>query len=122
LETEFAGQNALPAAMHEGSSTSMRAASQAILAGEQKYSRIPAPILAIFAVPHDMGPAINNDEVLSAKFDEQDETWVAAQASAFGKNLPTARVVRLPHANHFVFQSNEADVLSEIRAFVNGLP
>ena len=122
LETEFAWQDVLPAAMQEGNSTSMPAASQAILAGEQKYSRIAVPILAIFAVPHDMGPAINNDTVLRARFDEQDEAWVGAQASAFGKNLPTARVVRLPHANHFVFQSNEADVLSEIRTFVNGLP
>jgi non-heme chloroperoxidase len=122
LETEFAWQDALPEAMHEGSSTSMRAASQAILVGEQKYSRIPVPILAIFAVPHDMGSAVNNDSVLRAKFDTQDEAWVGAQASAFAKSLPTARVVRLPHANHFVFQSNEADVLREIRAFVNGLP
>ncbi len=122
LETEFAWQDALPAAMHEGSSTSMRAASQAILAGEQKYSRIPVPILAIFAVPHDMGSAVNNDKVLRAKFDEQDEAWVGAQVSAFAKSLPTARVVRLPHANHFVFQSNEMEVLSEIRAYVNGLP
>jgi non-heme chloroperoxidase len=120
LKTELAWQDALPTAMHEGSSTSMPAASQAIIAGAQKYSRIP--ILAIFAVPHDMGPAINNDQVLRAKFDEQDGAWVEAQASAFEKGLPTARVVRLPHANHFVFRSNEADVLREIEAFIDGLP
>jgi hypothetical protein len=122
LETELAWQDALPEAMHEGSSASMPAPSQAILAGERKYSRIPVPILAIFAVPHDMGPAINGDKVLRAKFDEQDRTWVGAQASAFEKGVPTARVVRLPHANHFVFQSNETEVLSEIEAFISALP
>lgn len=30
-------------------------------------------------------------------------------------------VVELPNANHFVFLSNEADVLREIRDFVAGL-
>jgi hypothetical protein len=35
--------------------------------------------------------------------------------------LPNARVVRLPNANHFVFVSNEADVLREMNAFIAGL-
>jgi pimeloyl-ACP methyl ester carboxylesterase len=39
LKTELAYQDALPAAMHEGSSTSMPAASQAIIAGGQKYNK-----------------------------------------------------------------------------------
>ena len=34
--------------------------------------------------------------------------------------MPTAHVVELPNANHFVFLSNEADVLREIRDFVAG--
>jgi hypothetical protein len=36
--------------------------------------------------------------------------------------VPSARVVRLPHANHYVFFSNEADVLREINAFLGTLP
>jgi non-heme chloroperoxidase len=35
--------------------------------------------------------------------------------------LPSARVVRLPGANHYVFLSNEADVLREMRAFLSRL-
>jgi len=31
-------------------------------------------------------------------------------------------VVRLPHADHYVFRSNEADVLREVNAFIAGLP
>jgi non-heme chloroperoxidase len=31
--------------------------------------------------------------------------------------MPSARV-RLPHADHFVFLSNEADVLREMNAFL----
>jgi hypothetical protein len=31
--------------------------------------------------------------------------------------VPTARIVELPDANLFMFLSNEADVLREVRAF-----
>ena len=43
------------------------------------------------------------------------------QAEAFESGVPSARVVILPHANHYVFLSNEADVLREMRAFLAGL-
>jgi pimeloyl-ACP methyl ester carboxylesterase len=122
LKKDSVYEDALPPSMLEGASTSVPPISQAIMAGGQKYTKIPVPILAIFAVPHDMGPAIDNDPLLRAKFDAQDIARVGAQASAFEKGLPTARVVRLPHAKHFVFQSNEAEVLREIAAFTNSLP
>lgn len=104
-----------------GSSTSMPAASQAIIAGEQKYTSISVPILAIFVVPHGMGPSLDKNPALRAVFDAHDEAKSGAQATAFEKGLPSARVIRLPHANHFVFRSNEADVLREITTFINGL-
>jgi len=72
---------------------------EAIHAGMQKYTDIPVPILAIFA-----GSAL----------------WL--QAKAFETGLPSARVVRLPDATHYVFQSNEADVLHEMNAFIDSLP
>jgi pimeloyl-ACP methyl ester carboxylesterase len=43
------------------------------------------------------------------------------QIRAFERGVPSARVVTLPHANHYVFRSNEAEVLRDIRAFVDGL-
>lgn len=119
-EREFL--STLPSDMLSGSSTSMPAASQAIIAGQQKYTSIPVPILAIFAVPHDMGPSLDNNPTLRAAYDANDEATSGAQATAFEKGLPSARVIRLPHANHFVFRSNETDVLREITAFINGLP
>ncbi len=39
----------------------------------------------------------------------------------FERGLPAARVVRIPHANHYIFQSNEAAVLREINAFVRSI-
>jgi pimeloyl-ACP methyl ester carboxylesterase len=94
------------------------AAAQLIVAGERKYSQIAAPILAIFASPHDMGPASS----WAAAAEARDVTDITGpQANAFERGQPSARVVRLPHADHYVFQSNEADVLREIKAFLHSL-
>jgi len=35
--------------------------------------------------------------------------------------LPSAHVVRLAVADHYVFRSNEADVIREINAFLSNL-
>jgi non-heme chloroperoxidase len=119
-EHEYLGS--VDPAMITGDSLSMTVASQAILAGEKKYTRIGAPILAIFAVPHDMGKLVGSDPARRAVFDAHDEASTGAQATAFEKGLPTARIVRLTHANHFVFRSNEKDVLREMKAFLGSLP
>ena len=44
------------------------------------------------------------------------------QAKAIEDGLPSARVVKLPGANHYVYLSNEADVLREMRAFLERVP
>ena len=79
----------------------------AIHAGRQKYTHIPAPILAIYASPPAPGEIPVGTE---------------AQAKAFETGVPSARVVRLPHARHEVFSSNEEDVLREMKAFLEVLP
>ena len=83
--------------------------------GMQKYTQIPARILAIYAIPRDRGIT---DPAARAAADAQDLEAV----NAFETGLPSARVVRLPHASHYVFQSNEADVLREMKAFIGSLP
>jgi pimeloyl-ACP methyl ester carboxylesterase len=98
------------------------AITQAIFEGMQKYANIPVPALAIFAVPHDLGPLGGNDPATRAANEAREEATAGAQAKAFERGVPSARVVRLPHANHYVFQSNEADVLREMNAFIGGLP
>jgi hypothetical protein len=69
------------------------------------------PILAIFAIP-----------TAHSDFEAGMITVIEAQAKAVETGLPSARVVRIPHADHYVFQSNEADVLREMNAFIGGLP
>ena len=96
---------------------------QAVLDGMQKYTDIHVPVLAIFALPHDFGPTfLKDDPKARAAAEARDVASTGAQAAAFEKGLPSARVVRLEHANHYVFRSNEADVLREIDAFIGKLP
>jgi pimeloyl-ACP methyl ester carboxylesterase len=96
-------------------------ASQAILAGLQKYDAIPVPILAIFAIPHDLGDAAPRDPAARAAAEANDAAVGGAQADAFQAGLPSAKVVRIAHARHYVFQSNQAEILGEIRAFLERL-
>jgi non-heme chloroperoxidase len=94
----------------------------AVTMGEQEYTDIRVPILAIFSVPHDLGPVFQNDPAARAALEAGDLARTGAQADAFEKGIPSARVVRLPHASHYVFLSNEADVLREMNAFLAKLP
>ena len=112
----------MPPALLAQASISMPEAAQAIQTGEQKYTNIPVPVLAIYAVPHDLGPLPGVDVTARAAFEASDEATTGEQAKAFESGVPSARVVRLPHANHYVFFSNEADVLREMNAFLGSLP
>ena len=82
----------------------------AIMGGMQKYTKIPVPILAIYALPH-----------ASSAPDAAAEQKGEAFAKAFERGVPTARVIRIPNADHFVFISHETDVLREMNAFIEGL-
>ena len=88
---------------------------EAIIAGMQQYDRIPVPILAIYAVPRRMPPGVSAED--RAQSEELDKMTLA-QASAFEKGLPSARVVRMANAGHEVYRTNEADVLREMAAFI----
>jgi hypothetical protein len=66
----------------------MPAAAQAIMAGVQKYTDIRVPILAIYAVPHDPGPAMSKDPAARAAFEARDEASTGEQAKAFEMAYP----------------------------------
>ena len=91
---------------------------RAIVTGVQQYTHIPVPALAIFAVPRRMPLRVSEAD---RKLSEEMDKLTMAQADAFEKGVPTARVVRMPNAGHFVHLTNTADVLREIDAFVKGL-
>ena len=95
--------------------TAQQQASNAIQANPRKYTAIKAPLLAIIAVPHACAPNCDRPSVKALA--EQD----TARADAFAAGNPNARVVRLAYAQHDVYRSNEADVMREMNAFMDGL-
>jgi pimeloyl-ACP methyl ester carboxylesterase len=93
----------------------------AIGAGAEKYTEIHAPVLAIFADPHNFGQLDADDPKAREALVMDDFARTSAQADAFQAGVPGSRVVRLPNASHMIFVSNEADVLREMNTFLEKL-
>ena len=92
----------------------------------KKYASIPVPALVIFANPHSLGAWVegNTDVSVRSALAASSTTLTALparQEKAVKDAVPTAHVIELPHANHFVLLSNEADVLREMRSFLASL-
>jgi pimeloyl-ACP methyl ester carboxylesterase len=87
----------------------------AIFTSMRKYSGVKAPALVIFASPHAC-----TGLCISPQY-KAEEASVAAQADAFEAGAPSAHVVRIANASHYVFLSNEADVMRDMNAFIDGL-
>jgi non-heme chloroperoxidase len=104
-----------------GKPTTPESVLQAIRAGERKYTNIPVPVLDIYAAPHDFSPIFKDDPAALAAAEARDVADAVLQAKAFESGVPSAHMVRLVHANHYVFMSNETDVLREMRAFIGSL-
>jgi len=89
--------------------------------GTEKYTSIPVPVLAIYACPHDWSHFFPNDPQRRAARLSADTARCTAQAEAFSRGVPSARVVRIANADHYVHRSNEAQVIDEMKKFLNGL-
>ncbi len=96
-----------------------------IMTNTKKYAQISVPALAIFAIPHvqeawmikSADSAVRKDaDIYFAKLD----TLAQKQAKAFEDRVPDAHVVRL-RGMHYVYVSNELDVLREMRSFLSSL-
>jgi non-heme chloroperoxidase len=87
----------------------------AVLAGTQKFGPIGLPALALFADPLPL-PASTPPETRAAQ-----NAQVEAQVASFAAANPSVRVVRLANARHALWMSNEADVIREVNAFMDGL-
>lgn len=94
----------------------------AIMTGTQKHADIPVPALVIFALPHVPENWMNDPTVRApakAYFTSIDDL-AERQAKAVQASVPAAHVVRL-RGRHYIFVSNELEVLHEIHKFVGGL-
>jgi non-heme chloroperoxidase len=94
----------------------MPGAAQAISAGGRQFTEISLPTLAIFASPHDIGVA-----TADPAFDRFDEAMTERQARALERGVPGARVLRWPHASHYLLLTRQADVIKEVTTFIAAL-
>jgi pimeloyl-ACP methyl ester carboxylesterase len=94
----------------------------AIVSGEHKYTVIKVPSLAFFAVPHDLSRVFAGDPALHAAVAAADLERQTRLANAFEAGIPLAKVIRLPNADHYIFRSNEAEVLRAMNDFLGKLP
>ena len=97
-----------------------RTVSEAITSGLQKYLRVSAPVLGIFARPKP--PENFPTAAAKAAFIARDSTVRAQISATVRRSAPYAHLVELAGASHYVFLSNEADVVREIDTFLKSLP
>ena len=94
----------------------------AMLNGKQKFAKMDRPVLAIFAFRNEV-PApgmLENPQLRKAA--GGDAVFTEEHAEALQRVDPKAHIVRMPHADHFVFRSNESEVLRRVNEFISGLP
>ena len=91
---------------------------KAALDGERRYAHLDCPVLATFALPHDHGlpSGPKRDSV-----DAWEMQTFGPLVSSFEAGVPSARVVRIAHAKHAVYDSNAAEVVQEVERFIDGL-
>jgi non-heme chloroperoxidase len=88
----------------------------AMIHSERAYSRIKPLALVIASLPEKCTKNCGTPGVKA-----REAAW-AAQIKSVESGWPTAQVVRIPNSEHWVFQSNETDVIREMNAFMDGLP
>jgi pimeloyl-ACP methyl ester carboxylesterase len=98
-----------------------------IITGEKKYSAIPVPALVIFANPHSEGSWVDESTDPSVRtaakaYSTALEALTEKQENSVRNGVPTAHVITLTGANHYVFLSNETEVLKNIHAFIASQP
>jgi non-heme chloroperoxidase len=94
------------------------------------YVRIRVPALALYAAPRTWSEMMPGAPKLTDPQQQAAAERVVAKAAGtrkymeetFRSGVKNSRVIEIPGANHYIFRSNEADVLREVRAFLETLP
>lgn len=88
------------------------------------YSRIRVPILAFFSslsINYRYQPKDAQERAAIEEFDAATEVYEKRYKTNLLKAKGGVRIVDLPQADHYLFLSNEADVLREMRVFIASL-
>ena len=96
-----------------------------IMASTKKFDKLDVPSLVIFAIPHirETWMLESTDPAVRTAGDEyfvKLDALATKQAQVVRSSVPGTRVV-IQKGMHYIFLTNEGDVLGEIRAFVGRL-
>jgi len=98
----------------------------AVWFGMEKFTKIDAPAMAIFACPHDMTPAfrgpLEHDHMAQSALKANDLKRCTDQSNAFERAMPSDPVVRIADANHYIYRSNPDVVIRAMNDFMAKLP
>jgi hypothetical protein len=92
------------------------------------YAHIAVPVLAIFrtstwdAALADYPPKNDEERAALAQEFASGAAMLSRWESDLRQGVPTAKIVELPGASLYMFISNEADVIRELRGFAVSLP
>jgi len=97
-----------------------------LLTHPNKYTRVPVPALFLFANPHGLGTLVGQSTDPAVRTAANDYSLALSaltekQENAVKNGVPTAHVVTIPGANHYIYLSNEDRVLTEMRTFISTL-
>jgi len=92
------------------------------------YERIRVPVLAFFEMPTPLSEQLSKYRPLSteqaAALGAQyvmSQIWTAVNSHALRRALPAAKIVCLAGGNNYIFLTNEAEVVRDAVAFIEGL-
>ncbi len=94
----------------------------AMMDGRERFTAIHAPALVIFGADPSPILGINPETRAQSVRQELEMRIKNSQIAAWKRQVPSAHIVLIPHATHYVFQSNEDDVLRAMNDFIATLP
>lgn len=91
------------------------------------YSRIRVPVLAFFDMPAPLAVQLSKQQqqskeqaaALGAQY-VMSQVWSAVNSNALRRAIPAAKIVYVVGANNYIFLTNEADIVRETMAFLEG--
>lgn len=88
-----------------------------ILEEEDRFHAPAVPILTIVPVPRASDLPAGSDPAKRVAADAMHTRMQEAEIDTLRHQQPSAKIVRIPHGHHYIFLSNQSEVVSAITAF-----
>jgi non-heme chloroperoxidase len=90
----------------------------AIKFGEENFTTVHTPMLAVMACPHDYSQLALRNPKAAALLKANDQARCTEQIKSLKAHDASAQVVVLPNADHQIVRTNEADVVRAMSTFL----